>query len=175
VTRQIEAPVDIPASPALSIRTANLSDGAAIWKLVDSSEALDANSCYAYLLLVSDFADTCLVSYDGERLAGFVAAYVPPKRPEVVFVWQIGVDARYRGCGLGRRLLHELVARTAKRGVRYLEATVTPGNQPSQRLFRSLAASGGWELTASTHFGACDFAGTEHEAEELIRIGSFTE
>ena len=121
-----------------NIRTADLTDAAAIWRLVCGCETLDNNSCYAYLLLCSDYADTCLVSYDGDRLAGFVAGYVPPKRADVVFVWQIGVDPRYRGQGLGLQLLSQLVNRSAD-GVRYLEATVTPGNYASQRLFHSLA------------------------------------
>ncbi len=158
----------------LSVRSPNVTDAAAIWRLVCACEALDDNSCYAYLLLCSDFADTCLVSCDGNRLAGFVAGYVPPKRPDVVFVWQIGVDPRYREQGLGRQLLSQLIDR-APDDTRYLEATVTPNNHGSRRLFQSLADSRGWTLTTSRHFDTIHFADQEHEEELLIRIGPFTE
>jgi L-2,4-diaminobutyric acid acetyltransferase len=169
-----EAGSSYVANPELSVRTADVTDAAAIWRLVGACETLDNNSCYAYLLLCSDHADTCFVSYDDERLAGFVAGYVPPKREDVIFVWQIGIDPRYRGQGLARWLLSELVDRAAD-GVQYLEATVTPGNLASQRLFRSLADSHGWKLATSNHFDKHHFADPQHEQELLIRIGPFKE
>lgn len=146
-----------------------------MWRLVHESEALDANSCYAYLLLCSDFAETCLVSYDGDSLAGFVAGYVPPNRGDVLFIWQIGVDSRYRGRGLGRRLLTQLVDDVAGDRLRYLEATVTPGNHASQRLFRSLADLRGWQLATTSRFDAHLFADLQHDEELLIRIGPIKE
>lgn len=158
-----------------SIRPAELADGVAIWQLVSESDTLDTNSCYTYLLLCSDFADTCLVSYDGDRLAGFVAGYIPPPRDDTVFVWQIGVSASYRGEGLGRQLLSRFVDRAIASGVRYLEATVTPSNTASERLFRSLAQSRGWELTVTRRFEAHHFAGLQHEQELLFRIGPLKE
>ncbi len=156
---------------ALNVRSANMSDAAAIWRLVRDSKSLDTNSCYAYLLICTDFAETCLVVYDEDRLAGFVAAYVPPPRRDVVFVWQIGVDPQYRGCGLGRRLLTELINRTVTDGVRYVEATITPGNLASQRLFHSFAESREAELSTREHFGIQHFAESEHEQEILVRVG----
>jgi L-2,4-diaminobutyric acid acetyltransferase len=165
-----EAHASLVTPHELSVRSPNVTDAAAIWRLVSACESLDDNSCYAYLLLCSDYADTCLVSYDGERLAGFVAAYVPPKRADVVFVWQIGVDPRYRGQGLARQLLSGLIDQ-AGGSIRYLEATVTPDNRASQRLFQSLADSRGWTLTTASHFDKDQFADPEHEAELLIRIG----
>ncbi len=152
-----------------------MTDGAAIWRLVCQTDVLDTNSCYAYLLLCTDFADTCLVSYDGERLAGFVTGYRPPGRPDVLFVWQIGVDPAYRGRGLGRALLGRLVERAAAQGVRYLEATVTPDNDASRRLFRWLADARRCELATTSRFEPPHFAAAEHEPEQLIRIGPLQE
>jgi len=160
---------------ARNIRAANLNDGPSIWRLARDSGALDTNSCYAYLLLCSDFCDTCFVAYDGDQLAGFVVGYVPPQRPDVVFIWQIGVATDYRGQGLGRELLSRLVDHAAADGARYLEATVTPSNRASQRLFRSLADRRGWELTVNRHFDDELFPEVQHEQEFLIRIGPFKE
>lgn len=163
------------ADLARTIRPAELADGAAIWRLVSESETLDTNSCYMYLLLCSDFVDTCLVSYDGDQLAGFVVGYVPPRRDDTVFVWQIGVGIPYRRQGLGRQLLSRFVERAVARGVRYLEATVTPGNHASQQLFRSLAHSRDWELTETRRLEAHHFADSHHEEEHLFRIGPLKE
>jgi len=175
VATRSEVQTDHSAVPARNIRPAELADGAAIWQLVSESETLDTNSCYTYLLLCGDFADTCLVSYDGDELAGFVAGYVPPQRADTVFVWQIGVGASHRGQGLGRHLLGCFADRAIARGVRYLEATVTPSNEASERLFRSLAESQGWELAVTRRFEAHHFAGLQHEQELLFRIGPLEE
>ena len=152
-----------------------MTDGAAIWRLVCQTDVLDTNSCYAYLLLCTDFADTCLVSYDGERLAGFVTGYVPPPRPDVLFVWQIGVDPAYRGRGLGRALLSQLVARVAARGTRYVEATVTPDNAASRRLFQWLADGHACPLVTTSHFESRHFPTAQHDPEQLLRIGPLEE
>jgi diaminobutyrate acetyltransferase len=175
VTGQCGTQPEINVASARNIRTPELADAAAIWRLVEQSETLETNSCYAYLLLCRDFADTCLVAYDGDRLAGFVAAYTPPSRPNVVFVWQIGVDSRDRGRGLGRQLLTRLVDDAVTRGVQYMEATVTADNRASLGLFRSFASRGGWPLTESGHFEPRHFADPQHDAELLIRIGPFKE
>jgi L-2,4-diaminobutyric acid acetyltransferase len=104
-------------------------------------------------------------------VAGFVVGYRPPASPDVVFVWQVAVDAARRGAGIASRLLDELVARTADDGVRYLEATVTPSNAPSTRLFTALAQRRDTDLHISPLFDASDFPGEGHEDEHLFRIG----
>jgi L-2,4-diaminobutyric acid acetyltransferase len=153
------------------IRPVDVSDASAIWRLVDQCSTLDKNSCYAYLLLCSDFADTCLAAYAGDELVGFILGYVPPKREDVLFVWQVGVSRSVRGQGLGKELLGELTRRAVARGTRYLEATVTPGNVASKRLFCSLAASRECEFATFSHFQSHHFASSQHDEELLYRIG----
>ena len=53
-----------------------------VWRLVVEGGGLDANSPYLYLVMCSDFADTCRVAYDGDALVGFVVGYHPPTRPD---------------------------------------------------------------------------------------------
>ena len=156
---------------AYAFRQPDKNDGAAIWEIVRKSGALDENSAYSYLMMSEYFADTCRVAYRGRRLAGFVAGFVPPRRPDTLFVWQIGVDPREQGRGLGRRLLHDLLATPACGHLRYLEATVTPSNRASERLFRGVADWFGAGCRIESVFAAQDFPGTGHEAERRFRIG----
>ena len=139
-------------------------------RLVRDSGVLDANSPYAYLLLCDHFADTCLAAFRCDELVGFVTAYRPPIRPNSIFVWQIGVAATARGCGLGKRLLRNLLALPACRDVRFLEATITPSNAASWRLFESVARDLGVRLETQVGFRAEDF-GSSHEEERLLIIG----
>jgi len=171
---------------SLNIRNATVADGARIWRLVHDCEVLDENSCYAYLLLCRDFSATTLVAEEGGELQGFVAAYIPPARPSVVFVWQIGADASARQKGVGKSLLRALLRTDACRAIRFLEATVTPSNTASARLFRSVAEemNAGFDLLPGFQSG--DFGNfrdnntnqhetNQHEREDLVRIGPFRE
>ncbi len=144
-----------------------------MWRLAVDTEALDANSPYAYLLVCTHFAATSIVAEDpeGQGLAGFVAAYRLPDDPDVLFVWQIAVSADRRDAGLGGELLRALMARPGNRGARWLEATVTPSNRASQRLFHSFARSVGAGCDTTGNHPADLFPGGDHEPEVLHRIG----
>jgi len=104
---------------------------------------------------------------------GFVTGFRPPRRPEVIFVWQVAVDASMRGHGLASRMLDALVRLDDCDGVRYLETTVTPTNAPSRALFASFARSLDAEHRVSPYFGEDLFPDGGHEPEELHRIGPF--
>lgn len=165
---------------AVDIRHATVADGAKIWQLVHDCGVLDKNSCYAYLLVGRDFSATSLVAESAGELLGFVAAYIPPPRPEAVFVWQIGTAPAARKKGVGKSLLRELVHVDACRDVRFLEATVTPSNKASMRLFRSIADELQTDFNVLPGFQGSDFSPgphepDRHEPEDLVRIGPIKE
>ena len=61
--------------------------------------------------LLADDRTTFVAAFDGETPVGFAFGYVLPRRhgrPTIFFVYEIDVDERYRGRGIGRRLLEEL-------------------------------------------------------------------
>lgn len=196
----------------LKLRKPEVEDGAGISALVDSSKPLDPNSTYCYLLLCRDFAETCVVAEDlagvgmadeagltGEtgrtggrgEIVGFLSGYRPPDRGDVLFVWQVAVDADTRNGGLAKRMLREVLKRPSVRGCRFLETTISPSNEPSKRLFTSLARElqARCEVSAcfsESHFGKPDGGEDretdpetdrradqlgDHEAEYLFRIG----
>lgn len=156
-----------------TLRPPRPGDGAALHDLVRRSPPLDANSCYAYLLHGLHFADTCVLAENSEGAAAYISAYLPPGRPDTLFVWQVAVDARHRGRGLARALLDHLLERPACDRVRWLETTVSASNTASRRLFEGLARDRGCACTVSDLFAATDFGAATHEAEPLYRIGPF--
>lgn len=165
--------------PQVSYRSASLrfrhpspGDGSAIWELVRDTQVLDVNSCYTYLLLFKHFAQTCLLAEMDGRAVGFVTAYVPPERPDVLFVWQIGVEASARQRGVARGLLRRLLQLPCCEEVRYLETTISPSNEASKRLFSGLARKLGAKMQRRDGFAADLFPEQqEHESEPLYRIG----
>lgn len=157
-----------------TLRAPSAADGGDMWRLVRDSGVLDLNSPYCYLMVAKRFAQTSVVAEEGGRLVGFVAGFRPPDTPGALFVWQIGVDASQRGQGLGTRMLHWLIERTRPLGVTHLEATVTPSNTASQRLFHGVARDHGTECRKTPWLEVDDFPEAGHEPEALLRIGPLT-
>ncbi|MFF3505126.1 diaminobutyrate acetyltransferase [Streptomyces sp. NPDC003247] len=160
----------------LLIDRPSVADGAALWRIAKESGKLDLNSSYSYLLWCRDFAATSAVARaeDG-RPVGFVTGYVRPEAPQTLLVWQVAVDAAYRGRGLAAALLDGLTARiTAERPVTTVETTITPGNTASERLFTSFAARHGADVTREALFGSALFPDGPHDPEVLYRIGPLT-
>lgn len=153
------------------LRRPRVSDGAKISALIGSCKPLDQNSLYSYLLLCRHFADTCVVAEEGEEIVGFLSGYLPPDRDRVFFVWQVAVDPSMRGRGLGKLLLREILRRPAVRGCYYIETTIAPTNDASQRLFSSLARDLSAQCAVYPFFSEEDFGDENHEAEDLFRIG----
>jgi L-2,4-diaminobutyric acid acetyltransferase len=156
-----------------SIRTPTVDDAASLWRLARSA-GLDLNAPYAYLLFCHDFAETSLVAEGSSGgVVAFVTGYRPPGRRDTIFVWQVAVRPAARGRGLGTALVDRLVTELVPAGVKHLEASVTPTNEASRRLFEAVAARRGAELTKSTLFASDLFPGGEHDEELLLRIGPF--
>lgn len=154
----------------IHFRAARPSDGLSIWHLVQATGKLEANSAYAYVLLATDFGETCLVAEQDGRLVGTVLGYHPPRQPDAAFVWQIGVHPSHQGRGLGLSLLLHWLMLPANAHSRWVTATVADDNQASQALFRRLAREHGVACCVTPHFTA-DLFPAGHPPEPLFRIG----
>lgn len=163
---------ELTSAHALSLRQPVRGDGAALYELIAACPPLDLNSRYAYMLLCEHFAETCIIAEADGKLVGAVTAYVPPGRLDTLFVWQVAVAQPMRGQQLGRRMLEHLLQHciTAHR-IKWLEATISPGNHASQKLFTKLAARHGAGCTTSALFSADDFGESGHEEECLYKLG----
>jgi L-2,4-diaminobutyric acid acetyltransferase len=155
-------------------RHPQVADGLRIWRLIREAGTLDLNSTYAYLVLCRDFADTCLLAEHDGRLDGFVTGYLPPKHPNTLFIWQIGVAPAARGKGLASQLLENLLQSESCRHVNSLITNVTPSNKASRALFARLARALETELTEDDGFGEALFPEPGHEPERLLHIGPFS-
>ncbi|ADU30257.1 diaminobutyrate acetyltransferase [Evansella cellulosilytica] len=150
-------------------------DGAPMWELVNKS-TLDLNSPYKYIMMCEFFSETCVVAKEDGKVVGFVTAFIPPEKNNVLFIWQIGVDASQRGKGIASKMLQQLLERNVCKKVKYVEATVTPTNIASQSLFFRLARELNTECTVNECFSEELFPGEKgnHEAEDTYRVGPIT-
>ena len=164
------------AQADLQIDRPTVADGAVLWRIARDSKVLDLNSSYSYLLWCRDFAATSAVARDerGEPI-GFVSGYLRPDSPRTLLVWQVAVDASYRGRGLAAAMLDALAARTAEEhAVDTVETTIAPGNTASERQFTAFAERHGALLEREVLFDAGQFPDGPHDPEVLYRIGPLT-
>ena len=146
-------------------------DGYALNQLVENSPPLDPNSVYCNLLQCTHFAETSVAVEEDGRLVGFISAYIPPAKPDTVFVWQVVVDKSQRGRGLAKKMLHAIVDRPACQNVTHMETTITPDNEASWALFRSFARDRNGEVQDEIWFEKNAHFGGHHDSESLLRIG----
>jgi len=157
----------------LALREPVANDGPAIYELVERSKPLDINSRYCYLILCEHFSSTCVVAEHESEVLACMTAYVPPARPDTLFVWQIAVHEDVRGQGVAKRLLADVLARPALQQIRFVEATVNPSNDASRGIFRSLGRQYATRVDESLLFATDLLGDDDHEQENLIRVGPF--
>lgn len=160
-----------PAGTAIALRVPTAEDGKRVHTLVGECRPLDENSLYCNLLQCTHFAGTSIAAVAGDVLVGFISGYLLPDRPDTLFVWQVAVSGQARGRGLGRRMLAGLLERPQTTGVRYVETTITPGNEASWGLFRSFAKQCNASAAKSVLFESQRHFGGGHPDEYLLRIG----
>lgn len=134
---------------------------------------LDVNSSYSYLLWGKYFNETSIIAdFDGKAI-GFVTGFLKPDSPNTLFVWQVAVDPTYRGNGLATKLIIGLIHKLKNRNIQYLEATVTPSNEPSSNLFKGIANRYETKCLINECFTENQFPEPTHEAEYAYTIGPF--
>jgi L-2,4-diaminobutyric acid acetyltransferase len=165
------AGADAEEPEALRFRKPHKADGAAVWALIQNIDALDDNSMYCNLLQCSHFASTCaLAELDGEPV-GWISGYLPPDKPDTLFVWQVAVHPDARGRGVAKRLIHELLRRQECRKVRHIHSTITRDNAASWALFRAIADDLGAPIVDDPHFERDTHFDGQHDTEHLVEIG----
>ena len=155
----------------LVIRAPRATDGARVHDLVAACPPLDENSMYCNLLQCTDFADTCILAEQGGELTGWISGYRPPAEPSTLFVWQVAVHESARGTGLAGKLLMALLDRPSAQPIRFIKTTVTPDNDASRALFRSIARRSDAPMREQSGFDEHAHFRGRHDSERLIVIG----
>ena len=144
-----------------------------MYELVKKTKVLDLNSSYSYLMWGKYFNKTSIIAETDGKLVGFVSGFIQPNSPDVFFVWQVAIDESQRGKGLATRLIQKLLNQPICQNVHYLEATVSPSNLPSKKLFLGIADKLKTDVEVFECFSEDQFPDEDHEAEMTYRIGPF--
>lgn len=142
-----------------------------MFRIVKESGVLDVNSAYSYLLWGEYFSETSCIAQIDQKVIGFVSGFIQPDAPDTLFVWQIAIDQNYHGKGLATMLLQQLIDQVKNKDINFLEATVTPTNIPSSKLFHKIARNHNTECSIETRFASEQFPDRTTEEEQTHRIG----
>lgn len=111
---------------------------------LDSTAAVNEKSFYAAKL--NGYVAT---RYDGEKLIGM--GWIFPRQTMLrkqAVVEDMIVDSAYRGKGLGREILHDLVSWAKENGVEVIELTSNPKRVAANELYKKY----GFELHPTNHY-----------------------
>lgn len=157
--------------PAPLLRKPRARDGVLVADLIADCPPLDQNSLYCNLLQCTDFSDTCILAEREGVALGWISGYRLPDRPSTLFIWQVAVHREARGLGLARKMLLALLERPELADVNYLRTTITPDNDASRALFRSIAKRTNTALRETEGFDLDEHFRGRHDSERLITIG----
>jgi ribosomal protein S18 acetylase RimI-like enzyme len=103
---------------------------------------------------LSDPRSFLLLAREGERLVGYALVRVFESGDDLRDAWDVPdviaeletllVVADARGAGLGNRLLDEMDAELARRGIDEVQVGLIPGNDGAQRLYESRGFAPRW-------------------------------
>lgn len=158
---------------AVTIEAPQSEDGAAVHDLIAACPPLDTNSLYMNLIQTTHFADTCALAREDGEVIGWVSGHIPPEEPEVFFLWQVAIGEKARGKRIPKRLVADIFSRPSCKDVRYLKTTITPDNEASWGLFKSLARWLDAPLQESPFFDEDKHFKGRHDSEILVTIGPF--
>ena len=113
----------------------------------------------SYREWLSDPRSFLLLARDGERLVAYACVRVFESGDDLRDAWVVPdviaeletlvVSADLRGAGLGNRMLDEVDAELARRGIEEIQVGLIPGNDGAQRLYESRGFEPRWLLLFS--------------------------
>lgn len=158
---------------AVTFRIPRAEDGPAVTALIAGCPPLDLNSAYCNLLQCTHFADSCIIAEQQGQVIGWISGYHLPADPTRYFLWQVAVAQLARGKGLAARMIDELLARPAMKGVTRLITTITRENEASWALFHAYARHRIAPVNETLCFDRDTHFSGSHDSEWKVEIGPF--
>ncbi len=155
----------------MDIRNCEETDVDEIRKFVKRSKPLDLHTVFAYWILFKYFDDTCFVLEEGGRIIGFVSGVISSKQPEILYLWQIGIDPAYRGRRHAEALIKKEVEIARVKGCRCLQVTIAPDNAPSYNTFSRFARDHGLSFFKTGEVDVFDSLADRKTFEDLYEMG----
>ncbi|MBF0289372.1 MAG: diaminobutyrate acetyltransferase [SAR324 cluster bacterium] len=160
---------------SIKFRQPTLNDGIGIRQLVSTFQPNELNSAYFYYLVCKHFFETSLLAEEQGNIIGFIFSYIPPQKPDALFVAHIMVSETRRREGIASSMMSHLLEQShIIPKIEYLETALTSTNYAAVRLFHRVSQK---YKTSVKERLFCSKEHLEPEAKEdkiLVQIGPLT-
>lgn len=93
---------------------------------------------YVYWIMKEYYPSSNYIAVADNKVIGFICA-LPSIDKKCYFIWQIVVDAGYRGKKVATLLVNRIIEEAKLKGLNRLELTISHSNEVSYKLFASIA------------------------------------
>jgi L-2,4-diaminobutyric acid acetyltransferase len=114
-----------------------------VLKLMRSSSGIDHHTDYTLWQAAHFDPELFFIALDDNRIAGYLFGR---NIKESALLWQIAVDTKDRGKGIGKKLVSALIFSAKKNDFRSIITTITPDNIASKVTISSAAKSSGFSM-----------------------------
>lgn len=114
-----------------------------VLKLMRSSSGIDHHTDYTLWQAAHFDPELFFIALVDNRIAGYLFGR---STKESVLLWQIAVDTKDRGKGIGKKLVSALISSAKKNDFRSIITTITPDNIASKVTISAAAKSSGFSM-----------------------------
>lgn len=130
----------------MKVRPCKEDDVDCVRQLVSKCKPLGLYSAYCYWVSFRNLGNRCFILEDDGNAVGYVSGLRSSVRPDIFFLWQLGVLEDYRGRGHAAALIGKIIEVARDQGCKSLQFTMLQDNESSYRAFASFARKNGFEM-----------------------------
>jgi len=124
----------------MKIRNFTTKDIDKIRQFVYLCRPLTLHTPYTYWVLSTYFSDSCFVLERNKTIIGYVSGLKSTTKLKTFFLWQIGIEEKFRERTYAQLLIQKIVQVAKKHQCKYMQFTIEPNNKISLQTFISYAA-----------------------------------
>ncbi|MFO7755414.1 MAG: GNAT family N-acetyltransferase [Bacteroidales bacterium] len=109
-----------------------------IHELTGKLEGLVQHPVHFYSIICRYFGNSVFIVKEKDEIVGFTWGFISQDDKDIFFLWQIGLDKKYRGRKLAQKLVGRLMDFARDNNCKKIHATVETGNTPSARMFEKM-------------------------------------
>jgi L-2,4-diaminobutyric acid acetyltransferase len=159
------------ANAEFIIRNVGPQDVGVLRTLAKASPPLGVHTAYSYWKVAYLHRRHSYIAETREGKAiGFITCETTSDRPDLAFIWQIGVLPEFRRQGVALKLLDTACRNAEKDGIRRFEVTIDPSNAESNGLFQSYCARAGLGISKTDEIVIDDPLSGVREHEVLLEM-----
>ncbi|WP_342304415.1 GNAT family N-acetyltransferase [Methanolobus sp. ZRKC5] len=130
----------------MNIRKIREEDVTKIEKFISLCKPLDQHSTFTYWVLARYFDNTCFVVEENNEIVGYVSGVKSSSKPDVFYIWQIGISPEHRKKRLSSQLIKTVVEAAVSLGSRSIQVSIDPENNSSFGAFLRFAGDSGLQI-----------------------------